>query len=1417
MDPVPGSIDRSFRREAWTMVLAVAIVVATFVTTLAISPGLLFGVLPYFLAIGLASFGPPKATFSMAGVVSLLALVGAFSTKNAAAPTPIVELSLAVACFWGTAYIACCSRSASARRIGSMEQELESSERRLESALRTVDGHWSRDLQDGRTHWSDGFYRFFGREPKSIQIDVTTLRSLVHREDWPGLESVLLGDLDEDGTGRATFRALQLDGSYRWALATTGLISDADGRPFRLFGTVIDIDARKRAEEDKARAEEDARTSRQQLLHAIDSLNEGFALYDAADRLILCNQHFREMYYVGQNILVPGVSFEEHLRLCLAEGVIVEESGHREEWISERLKEHREPTGPSIEMMSDGRSVRVSEHKTPDGGIVAIQTDITALRAAEIERVASEQRIRGILEAISDGYFDRDLKTGIDYWSDGIYRLLGISPEDVEPSIETFLDMVHPDDRPGASAVIERYFDYGLAFRVEARLCTAGGEYRWIAGRGRTLKDANGKPYRMIGAVVDIHEAKITEHLRNQHKADAERLHRHLMNAIESMEDGFALYDEDKRLVLCNSKFREIYSIADDFNSINETFGQPFRTGIDSALEAEAANDQPIHAGTDGALEAEAVDREIPPATHLAEAQTATPSGFIRQFSDGRWLKISNRQTSDGGVVALRTDITRLKRTEERLAASELRFRDFANATSDWFWETDRRHRYTYISERTSVQTDAGLADRHQSNGFAIAPATEGQVVLEPILSALERNEPFRDIRYGWRLPDGETRYVSSSAKPIFDENGRFVGFRGVGTDVTDVVRGERLRRSAERVLSQAIEALPVLFALFDEDDNIVVENRRFREIFEKGYRDPERESVDFEQSIRHFAEKHLEGSPQERSEWIDTRMQRRTCPASGLELRHDGDYWLSLSDYLMPDGKVITLGVDLTAIKRAEATSQLSRQRLKTIFDSAPDAIISVDDAGIVEAFSKSAEKTFDISEEAAIGTDVGDLLNSGEIALSSFADWAKANIGSSNYEVEGRRGDGSLFPALLSLSEMPGGPGQGHTLFLRDVTDLKSRDEVLRQAQKMETVGQLTGGIAHDFNNLLTAILGNVEILEMRVGDERDKEDMLRETREAALLGADLVNRLLSFARRHPMSLERIDVAELLRDLLRLVDRTLGAMYELALELEDDLPDIYADASQLRNSVLNLAINARDAMPKGGAMSISASARTLSEAQARHHGVNPGRYAVIRVCDHGSGIPKELRDRVYEPFFTTKEAGRGTGLGLSMVYGFAQQSSGFTTLESHDGHGTCVEIALPEAIGKENDQTDAIAIRKSRIQGEGRTALVVEDDAMVRRVASGHMASLGFDVIEAADAREALTMIDDLPEGSLVFSDIIMPGGMTGLDLVAQLQPRRPDLAIILTTGFVEEEAVRSTTLPLLRKPYTLDQLTTIISNTL
>ena len=1399
MDPVPGSIVRSFGREVRAMALAGAIAVATFATTLATSPGLSIAVLPYFLAIGLALSGPPKATFGMAGLVSLLTLIGAYSTSSAATPAPVFELSLAVACFWGAAVIGCVSRAAAARRIRSMEQELESSERRLQCALRTVDGHWSRDLQDGGIDWSDGFYRFFGREPQSIQIDVTTLRSLVHREDWPGLESVLLGDLDEDGTGRATFRALQLDGSYRWALATTGLIADAEGRPFRLFGTVIDIDAKKRAEEEKARAEEEARTSRQQLLHAIDSLDEGFALYDAADRLVLCNRRFREMYYVGQNILVPGVSFEEHLRHCIAEGVIVEESGHREEWISERLREHLEPNGPSVETMSDGRSVRVSEHKTPDGGIVAIQTDITALRAADMERVASEQRIRGILEAIADGYFDRDLKSGVDYWSDGIYRLLGITPDDIEPSIEAFIDMLHPDDRPGTSSAIEKYLEYGLAFRVEARLRTASGEYRWIASRGRTLKDANGEPNRMIGAIVDIHEAKITEQLRNQHKADAERLHRHLMNAIESMEDGFALYDDDKRLVLCNSRYRELYSTTGDFNGFGETPNQANGAEFVSTLESEAA------------------DREMPSAIHVPEAHTATPSGLIRQFSDGRWVKISNRQTSDGGIVALRTDITRLKRTEERLAASELRFRDFANATSDWFWETDQHHRYTYISERISASTDTSQAVRQRSNGFAIVPASEGQLALEPILSALERNEPFRDIRYGWRPPDGETRYVSSSAKPIFDESGHFVGFRGVGTDVTDIVRGERLRRSAERVLSQAIEALPVLFALYDEDDGIVVENRRFREVFERGDRDTEDGKVDFEQSVRHFIDKHLEGSTRERSEWLEARMQRRTRPASGLEVCYDGDHWLSLSDYLMPDGKVITLGVDMTAIKRAEATSQLSRQRLKTIFDSAPDAILSVDDAGKIEAFSKSAERTFGISEEAAIGRDVDDLLNTGEIARSNFSDWAKTNIGSPNREIEGRRGDGGLFPALLSLSEMPGGARQGYTLFLRDVTDLRSRDEVLRQAQKMETVGQLTGGIAHDFNNLLTAILGNVEMLELRVGDDHDNGDMLRETREAALLGADLVSRLLSFARRHPMSLERIDVAELLRDLLRLVDRTLGAMYEVTLEIEDDLPNIYADASQLRNSVLNLAINARDAMPKGGGLSISASARTLSAARASNHGVNPGRYAVIRVCDHGIGIPKEIRDRVYEPFFTTKEAGRGTGLGLSMVYGFAQQSSGFTTLQSHDGSGTCVEIALPEAIGKEEERTDEIDVKKSRIRGEGRTALVVEDDVMVRRVASGHLATLGFDVMEAADAREALAKIDDLPKGSLLFSDIIMPGGMTGLDLVAQVEPKRPDLAVVLTTGFVQEAAVRSTTHPLLRKPYTLDQLTTIISNSL
>ena len=372
------------------------------------------------------------------------------------------------------------------------------------------------------------------------------------------------------------------------------------------------------------------------------------------------------------------------------------------------------------------------------------------------------------------------------------------------------------------------------------------------------------------------------------------------------------------------------------------------------------------------------------------------------------------------------------------------------------------------------------------------------------------------------------------------------------------------------------------------------------------------------------------------------------------------------------------------------------------------------------------------------------------------------------------------------------------------------------MRHAQKMDAVGQLTGGVAHDFNNILTVITGTIGILEEAVADQPDLAAIAKLIDEAAERGANLTKHLLAFARKQPLQPREVDVNALVLEAAKLLHPTLGENIEITPLLAEDAWTALVDPSQLTTAVLNLAINARDAMPNGGKLALETSNVFLDENYAGMHSeVAAGNYVMIAVSDTGTGIPPALLERVFEPFFTTKEVGRGTGLGLSMVFGFVKQSGGHVKIYSEEGHGTSVKIYLPRATGLH--QTAAEALVSVDIEGGNETVLVVEDDTLVRRYVMTQIQSLGYTTLEAANASDALRIIDDAAAIDLLFTDVIMPGAMNGRQLVDEALKRRPGLKTLYTSGYTENAIVHHGRLDsgvlLLAKPYRKSELARMI----
>jgi signal transduction histidine kinase len=380
----------------------------------------------------------------------------------------------------------------------------------------------------------------------------------------------------------------------------------------------------------------------------------------------------------------------------------------------------------------------------------------------------------------------------------------------------------------------------------------------------------------------------------------------------------------------------------------------------------------------------------------------------------------------------------------------------------------------------------------------------------------------------------------------------------------------------------------------------------------------------------------------------------------------------------------------------------------------------------------------------------------------------------------------------------------------------EIEANEAQVRQAQKMEAVGQLTGGVAHDFNNILTVITGTIEILAEAVKDRPQLAQITDMISAAAARGADLTRHLLAFARRQPLQPRNTDVNALVIDAARLLRPTLGEQIEIESMLAHDSAPALIDPSQLSTAILNLALNARDAMPDGGKLTLETRNVVLDENYpSMTSEIKPGNYVMIAVSDTGEGIPGGLLDKVFEPFFTTKEVGKGSGLGLSMVYGFVKQSNGHIKIYSEESHGTTVKLYLPAAAGVPDALATEAGVSGSEHGGE--SILIVEDDALVREYVVTQISRFGYHTMAAGNAAEALALIDGPERFDLLFTDVIMPGGLNGRQLATEALKRRPDLKVLYTSGYTENAIVHHGRLDagvlLLPKPYLSSDLARMI----
>ena len=486
-------------------------------------------------------------------------------------------------------------------------------------------------------------------------------------------------------------------------------------------------------------------------------------------------------------------------------------------------------------------------------------------------------------------------------------------------------------------------------------------------------------------------------------------------------------------------------------------------------------------------------------------------------------------------------------------------------------------------------------------------------------------------------------------------------------------------------------------------------------------------------------------------------------------------------------------------AAERSQASRDLASkdEALRAIFEASPHGIITTDRDGVVVRWNRAAERIYGYTANEAIGSNIGELIKStgsdGESGAAVDAITMNKNLELRNFEVRQRRKDGAMVDISLSSTAFhdAGGDNSGFLLLVDDISERKKIAQQLRQSQKMESVGQLTGGIAHDFNNLLSIIICNLELLQERLPMGSENRELTDMALSAGLHGADLVKQLLAFSRKQNLVPQKVMVNELVQSTINLLARSLSEDIEIILEMEPEVWTAIADPVQLETALVNLATNARDAMPNGGKLVIQTKNTLLDETYVRQYPeLSSGEYVMIAVTDSGEGMTKETAERAFDPFFTTKAQGQGTGLGLSMVFGFVKQSGGNVRIYSEPGHGTTVYLYLPRT--KAETAVGSAPVKKAKVTLP--RILIVEDNGELAKSAHRVLSNAGYEAKIATNAQEALDTLQSDPTFAVLFTDIILSRGINGIELAKRATQLKPDIKILFSSGFSEVALIAS-----------------------
>jgi PAS domain S-box-containing protein len=778
------------------------------------------------------------------------------------------------------------------------------------------------------------------------------------------------------------------------------------------------------------------------------------------------------------------------------------------------------------------------------------------------------------------------------------------------------------------------------------------------------------------------------------------------------------------------------------------------------------------------------------------------------------------------GILAVTTDRTEARRSEQQLRESEQRFRQMADAVPQIVWITDAEGRNEFFNRQWFDYT--GVAYQPTTAAKVAADQVhpeDGSATIDAFDEARRTGTTFH-VEHRIRSRTGEYRWFLVRGEPYRDpETGEIVRWFGASVDIHDRKLAEAALRENEARLRALTDNLPagMVYQVSTGKDGIA---RQFLHVSGSHER---LTGVPAEAVLADSSIPYELIHPDDRSVMADAEAEairaRRSFDVQVRFHRADGELrWCRIisAPREQPDGSLIWDGIqiDTTDQKAAEDALRASEDRLRELNETleaqvaertadrdrmwrlSTDIMLVARFDGTINSVNPAWTSILGWAGSALVGSNFMDLVHADD-RERTLAEMEKLGAGETTFRFENRYRTADGDYRWISWTAVPGDElihavGRDVTAEKARQAELETAQEALRQSQKMEAMGSLTGGVAHDFNNLLTPIIGSLDMLVRKgVGSERERR-LIDGALQSAERAKTLVQRLLAFARRQPLQATAVDTARVVESMAGLIDSTVGPTIDVRVELGADLPPAKADLNQLEMALLNLAVNARDAMPNGGELVMAVnSASVLANDPS---GLKPGTYVRLSVSDTGIGMDEGTQRRAVEPFFSTKGIGKGTGLGLSMVHGLAAQLGGGLTIESAPGEGTTISLWLPISAGPVGADEDAPAASDAPI-GRG-TALLVDDEDLVRMSTADMLNDLGFEVVEAGSAEAALRLLKSGLKPDLLVTDHLMPG-MSGAELAQEAQALHRALPILVVSGYADVEGI-TPDLPRLTKPF-------------